>query len=194
MNRYECMNFRDLNRSPISFPSCKDLGIPKDCEVYQFKRGIQNTSPPIDGDRYETVTKSQRQKVDPFSTLCMIPLPPLYEDGHMEPAFIRKRNERERERVRCVNEGYARLKQHLPIEKKEKRISKVETLRYAIEYIRYLQVLLADSKNDNLAKIYSKDNEANKEICQSSEDETGQVQHNITRSRHDIELSKEDVA
>lgn len=59
-----------------------------------------------------------------------------------EPAFIRKRNERERHRVRCVNEGYARLREHLPQELDEKRLSKVETLRAAIDYIKHLQSLL----------------------------------------------------
>ncbi|MEE6522971.1 hypothetical protein FKM82_021665 [Ascaphus truei] len=63
-------------------------------------------------------------------------------DYSLEPAFIRKRNERERQRVRCVNEGYARLRQHLPQDLEEKRLSKVETLRAAIGYIKRLQGLL----------------------------------------------------
>ncbi|XP_014822175.1 PREDICTED: achaete-scute homolog 3 [Calidris pugnax] len=58
------------------------------------------------------------------------------------PAFIRKRNERERQRVKCVNEGYAKLRHHLPKEYVEKRLSKVETLRAAIKYISYLQSVL----------------------------------------------------
>ncbi|XP_032096581.1 achaete-scute homolog 3 [Sapajus apella] len=68
------------------------------------------------------------------------------------PAFIRKRNERERQRVKCVNEGYAQLRHHLPEEYLEKRLSKVETLRAAIKYINYLQSLLypdkAETKNN----------------------------------------------
>lgn len=63
-------------------------------------------------------------------------------DYSFEPAFIRKRNERERHRVRCVNEGYARLRERLPQEFEDKRLSKVETLRAAIEYIKRLQNLL----------------------------------------------------
>ncbi|KAM4614865.1 achaete-scute homolog 4-like [Polymixia lowei] len=63
-------------------------------------------------------------------------------DYSFEPAFIRKRNERERHRVRCVNEGYARLREHLPQEFEDKRLSKVETLRAAIDYIKHLQGLL----------------------------------------------------
>lgn len=61
-----------------------------------------------------------------------------------EPGFIRKRNERERLRVRNVNEGYARLRDHLPLEPTEKRLSKVETLRGAIKYIKLLQTVLRD--------------------------------------------------
>uniref|UniRef100_U3KFW6 Achaete-scute family bHLH transcription factor 4 n=1 Tax=Ficedula albicollis TaxID=59894 RepID=U3KFW6_FICAL len=64
-------------------------------------------------------------------------------DYSLEPAFIRKRNERERQRVRCVNEGYSRLREHLPKEFADKRLSKVETLRAAISYIKHLQRLLA---------------------------------------------------
>ncbi|NXM58237.1 ASCL4 protein, partial [Illadopsis cleaveri] len=63
-------------------------------------------------------------------------------DYSFEPAFIRKRNERERQRVRCVNEGYTRLREHLPKEFTDKRLSKVETLRAAISYIKHLQSLL----------------------------------------------------
>ncbi|KAM9327891.1 achaete-scute homolog 4-like [Pholidichthys leucotaenia] len=59
-----------------------------------------------------------------------------------EPAFIRKRNERERHRVRCVNDGYARLRERLPREFDDKRLSKVETLRAAIGYIKQLQGML----------------------------------------------------
>lgn len=70
------------------------------------------------------------------------PYLPLPLDGAFEPAFLRKRNERERQRVRCVNEGYARLRDHLPRELAGRRLSKVETLRAAIGYIKHLQELL----------------------------------------------------
>lgn len=50
-------------------------------------------------------------------------------DYSFEPAFIRKRNERERQRVKCVNEGYARLREHLPEEYAEKRLSKASVYR-----------------------------------------------------------------
>ena len=64
-----------------------------------------------------------------FARLPFLPLPSNYAmfDWGFEPAFIRKRNERERQRVKCVNEGYARLREHLPQEFAEKRLSKVKS-------------------------------------------------------------------
>lgn len=93
----------------------------------------------LDRCTYEPLIKS-----DPFSPMCLIPMPnPFNGEPETEPAFITKRNERERERVRCVNDGYARLRTHIPLENKEKRISKVETLRAAIQYIKELENILA---------------------------------------------------
>ncbi|KAF5883691.1 achaete-scute 5-like [Clarias magur] len=62
----------------------------------------------------------------------------------LEPAFIQKRNERERQRVKCVNQGYAKLREHLPGSAAAKRMSKVETLRAAIRYIKHLQRLVEE--------------------------------------------------
>ncbi|XP_054917092.1 uncharacterized protein [Dermacentor andersoni] len=88
---------------------------------------------------------------DPFAPECKIPLPVPYSpyDYWLEPTFIRRRNERERQRriyfqVRHVNDGFERLRSRLPLppRDKDRRLSKVETLRYAISYIRHLQRLL----------------------------------------------------
>lgn len=67
----------------------------------------------------------------------------------LEPAFIQKRNERERQRVKCVNQGYAKLRDHLPGDAADKRMSKVETLRAAIRYINHLQRLVEGRENPN---------------------------------------------
>ncbi|XP_054438305.1 achaete-scute homolog 3 [Pteronotus mesoamericanus] len=92
-----------------------------------------------------------------YSETCSLSFPMPYAnyrrgDCSYGPAFIRKRNERERQRVKCVNEGYAQLRNHLPEEYLEKRLSKVETLRAAIKYITYLRSLLypdkAETKNN----------------------------------------------
>ncbi|KAM6073889.1 achaete-scute homolog 2 [Chlamydotis macqueenii] len=57
-------------------------------------------------------------------------------------AAVARRNERERNRVRLVNMGFAALRQHVPHGAASKKMSKVETLRSAVEYIRALQRLL----------------------------------------------------
>ena len=49
-----------------------------------------------------------------------------------------------------MNEGYARLRDNLPMEISEKRMSKVETLRAAIKYIKYLEEILDEASNEEL--------------------------------------------
>lgn len=61
-----------------------------------------------------------------------------------QPATVARRNERERNRVKMVNLGFATLRQHVPNGAKNKKMSKVETLRSAVEYIRQLQQLLGE--------------------------------------------------
>ncbi|XP_074605460.1 uncharacterized protein LOC141858573 [Brevipalpus obovatus] len=105
---------------------------------------ISSPSPPLSS------TSSSSYK-DPFRPECRIPLPGMLDDVYIgldNRTIVRRRNERERTRVRNVNEGFERLRQHLPSmrNQKEKRLSKVETLREAINYIRYLQNQL--SKED----------------------------------------------
>ena len=83
---------------------------------------------------------------NPFNPKCRIPLPDFYGQYNLldTSTFIRRRNERERTRVRNVNDGFERLRNHLPLlpNQKDKRLSKVETLRLAIAYIKQLQELL----------------------------------------------------
>ena len=59
-----------------------------------------------------------------------------------EPAAVARRNARERRRVKMVNDGFLRLRRHVPTDPKNKKLSKVKTLRLAIEYIHHLQQLL----------------------------------------------------
>lgn len=61
-----------------------------------------------------------------------------------ESPTVSKRNERERNRVRLVNEGFSSLRQKIPFAHGKKRLSKVETLRYAVEYIKYLQAVIRE--------------------------------------------------
>lgn len=72
-----------------------------------------------------------------------------------QPASVQRRNARERNRVKQVNNGFANLRQHIPNEiittltnggrGASKKLSKVDTLRLAVEYIRQLQYALDDS-------------------------------------------------
>lgn len=74
--------------------------------------------------------------------------------GEQLPSVAR-RNARERNRVKQVNNGFANLRQHIPQSVintlssggrgASKKLSKVDTLRIAVEYIRGLQDLLESS-------------------------------------------------
>ncbi|XP_054720913.1 achaete-scute homolog 1b-like [Uloborus diversus] len=61
---------------------------------------------------------------------------------------VSRRNARERKRVRLVNLGFSTLRERVPPGAKNKKLSKVETLRAAIEYIRQLQQLLGMSSSE----------------------------------------------
>ncbi|KAK5934742.1 hypothetical protein CgunFtcFv8_015109 [Champsocephalus gunnari] len=99
-------------------------------------------SPRLDDGSIPVLLMEPLPRLFPF----LHPLPPhrplrVY-DCPLEPAFIQRRNERERQRVRCVNQGFCRLRGHLPGRGAERRLSKVETLRAAIKYIQQLQGLV----------------------------------------------------
>ncbi|GFU07985.1 hypothetical protein NPIL_595761 [Nephila pilipes] len=55
---------------------------------------------------------------------------------------VSRRNARERKRVRLVNLGFSTLRERVPPGAKNKKLSKVETLRAAIDYIGQLQRML----------------------------------------------------
>lgn len=79
---------------------------------------------------------------------------------------VERRNARERNRVKQVNNGFAALRQHIPEEIAEifeqqgsanaksaaaaKKLSKVETLRMAVEYIRHLESMLTSDSSGGL--------------------------------------------
>ncbi|XP_033104805.1 achaete-scute homolog 5-like [Anneissia japonica] len=129
-----------------STPTCVQLGIPMtECS---------NSMYPMRDHRLEHDTYSLPNFIEsryPSSMMGpyprVIPLSGPLGFYDFEPSFIRRRNERERERVRCVNEGYARLRERLPSDNPEKRLSKVETLRMAIKYIKHLQGVLSTEEH-----------------------------------------------
>ncbi|XP_017048121.1 achaete-scute complex protein T3 [Drosophila ficusphila] len=84
--------------------------------------------------------------------------------GEQLPSVAR-RNARERNRVKQVNNGFVNLRQHLPQtvinslsnggRGASKKLSKVDTLRIAVEYIRGLQDMLDDGTGSSRRPIYS---------------------------------------
>ncbi|XP_041051328.1 achaete-scute homolog 5-like [Carcharodon carcharias] len=153
-----------IDRRPMNAPNCMQIGmpLPSDPSTHQhLPHGDSVTHVPF----LVYPTSLESTYYDSYGS--MFPYMPFH--GHFgvydcpfEPAFIQKRNERERQRVKCVNEGYARLRDHLPEAMSEKRLSKVETLRAAIRYIKYLQDLLSHSPDSSpqLREEPQKDNKA----------------------------------
>lgn len=85
-----------------------------------------------------------------------VPMPP----GAHQPASVQRRNARERNRVKQVNNGFTNLRQHIPSDVisaltaetgqtvgrgASKKLSKVDTLKLAVEYIRRLQELIDET-------------------------------------------------
>ena len=68
-----------------------------------------------------------------------------YSLPRAQPATVSRRNERERNRVKMVNNGFETLREHVPTGRKNKKMSKVETLRAAVDYIKQLQEVLEDN-------------------------------------------------
>lgn len=107
-----------------------------------------------------TVSVTSLVKNSENQNVILAKKPKLAERGVDEPSSptpspsVQRRNARERNRVRQVNDGFAALRKHIPEEVASafesancnrgtnKKLSKVETLRMAVEYIRNLEVLL----------------------------------------------------
>lgn len=66
------------------------------------------------------------------------------------PHLVARRNARERKRVQAVNNAFLKLRKHVPCENKNKRLSKVKTLQFAIDYIVNLQNMI-DEHDRNMA-------------------------------------------
>jgi len=74
---------------------------------------------------------------------------------------VARRNARERNRVKQVNNGFSNLRQHIPStvvtaltkggRGTSKKLSKVDTLKMAVEYIRSLKDMLEDNENSDSA-------------------------------------------
>lgn len=89
-----------------------------------------------------------------------------------QPASVARRNARERNRVKQVNNGFATLRQHIPSSiaaafsppgassqgrGASKKLSKVETLRLAVEYIRSLQQMIQVHETESGGSLMASD-------------------------------------
>lgn len=74
-------------------------------------------------------------------------LRPAANHKEKEPHLVARRNARERRRVQLVNDGFVRLRRKIPTEPRNKKLSKVKTLRSAINYIMHLQETLNEAAN-----------------------------------------------
>ena len=80
----------------------------------------------------------------------MIPHPTLgYPVLPPQPAKVARRNARERNRVKQVNCGFDHLRSHIPSAAKHKKMSKVDTLRHAVDYIQSLQKMLTSTEESS---------------------------------------------
>jgi hypothetical protein len=175
MHGKDCLSVNNPSRQNISV--CQHWSSRSNFE----EDGALNPSPP-GIDNSSNINCSSRRS-DPFLPENRIPLPKFHcnriENNYYEglsndearggvffysmtsPTNGRRRNERERQRVRSVNEGFERLRRYLPMSHQcqeaservvatvsrvrrcqRRRYSKVDVLRAAIMYIRHLQGLL----------------------------------------------------
>ena len=66
----------------------------------------------------------------------------------LQTPSVSRRNARERNRVKQVNNGFATLRTHIPHLKN--KTSKVDTLRAAVDYIRSLRSLMGEPLTDEM--------------------------------------------
>ncbi|KAH9525032.1 Achaete-scute 1, partial [Bulinus truncatus] len=131
------LHFR-YSSSPQSYSSCMyAMGVGNRSQTMSFK---ENNGPAC------------RRRLD-FSNSN------FFDEAKVGPMAVAKRNERERNRVKLINMTFHTLRQHLPhlsssaaCKGKSRKLSKVQTLRSAITYIRQLQELVHAKQAGLLAK------------------------------------------
>ncbi|KAJ4450110.1 hypothetical protein ANN_01517 [Periplaneta americana] len=156
------------------------------CHHWYHRCNFENETPADSDNNTAPIRTCCLRRSDPFLPENRIPLPKFQcnktENGEYEelsncdngvffytmptPTNGRRRNERERQRVRSVNEGFERLRRYLPTSHQcarceadpesvaatvskirrchRRRYSKVDVLRAAIVYIRHLQEILGE--------------------------------------------------
>jgi achaete-scute complex protein len=98
----------------------------------------------------------------------------LQPHGHpLHPTSIARRNERERNRVKTINSTFSKLRAHLPCSSssKSKKLSKVQILRAAIQYINQLANILEAQDSSSPLPGTSPRRPQNAEVSSTSRDE-----------------------
>lgn len=136
-------NLDDLDLSELSYDSSTPSPSSSDCSPFESPATSPASSPvsslfSAPGNDYTSPGSSPT--ASRHRTRCRTP-----QCVKKEHASILRRNERERNRVKLVSDGFANLRRHIPTQPVNKKLSKVETLRTAIEYIKHLQRVLNES-------------------------------------------------
>ena len=130
----------------ISMPSCRFAQSPTACNASPVSNFSKARLFRFHLMKEYSQFSSCRRRLE-FSTLNQSD---FYDIKHEPTVTVARRNERERNRVKLINMTFATLREHLPYSSenhKSKKMSKVDTLKAAIDYIRYLQTLIGD-QND----------------------------------------------
>uniref|UniRef100_A0A182P0M0 BHLH domain-containing protein n=1 Tax=Anopheles epiroticus TaxID=199890 RepID=A0A182P0M0_9DIPT len=125
----------------------------------------------VSADNVLPVLPLQTLQAKQFGDVTSLPASGRKRPGSGEPrnvvSAVERRNARERNRVQQVNNGFAALRQRIPDEIAEafeagttprgvhKKLSKVETLRMAVEYIKSLERLLEQSGTGRVPATFS---------------------------------------
>ncbi|XP_003490169.1 uncharacterized protein LOC117165818 [Bombus vancouverensis nearcticus] len=128
-----------------------------DQEQLMLLRTLQDNESNIIGNQTHLIVPKNNNNTNATASATVLPpydpsrLKKHGKNGQPPPVAVARRNARERNRVKQVNNGFATLRQHIPSHiaagygDRGKKLSKVETLRMAVEYIRGLQRLLAEA-------------------------------------------------
>jgi len=100
---------------------------------------VQQNNQQVTASKYRKMKGNSLHNLKPYSV-------PDQTIGRVKSNSISRRNERERKRVKNVNEGFKKLRDRIP--NNEKKMSKVETLRSAVKYIRKLHEMLNTPSSD----------------------------------------------
>lgn len=137
---------------------------------YQLQQQRAQQQTPIRGVLRTRIVNQQRSLAPapykkPSANNCLLGGTTLDSNN---PAVVR-RNARERSRVKLVNNGFSTLRQHIPTAiiaeisngrrgigpGADKKLSKVDTLRMAAEYIRRLKKLIDEVDNSDTSSVCS---------------------------------------